>query len=77
MELDTRGVTFRLRGPQLRAATEDAVAVLRRAVELGVNHIDTASFYAGGLVNRKIAAYLPDVGCLRRRVAKRRPKRRA
>ncbi len=33
---------------------EDAVAVLRRAVELGVNHIDTASFYAGGEVNRRI-----------------------
>lgn len=25
--------------------------MLRRAVELGVNHIDTASFYAGGAVN--------------------------
>ena len=32
----------------------DAAAVLRRAVELGVNHIDTASFYAGGEVNRRI-----------------------
>jgi pyridoxine 4-dehydrogenase len=32
----------------------EAVAVLRRAVELGVNHIDTASFYAGGEVNRHI-----------------------
>jgi len=34
--------------------TDDAVAVLRRAIELGVNHIDTASFYAGGQVNRRI-----------------------
>src|SRR5579859_4763530 len=34
--------------------TDDAVAVLRRAVELGVNHIDTASFYANGEVNRRI-----------------------
>jgi pyridoxine 4-dehydrogenase len=34
--------------------TDDAVAVLRRAVELGVNHIDTASFYAGGEVNHRI-----------------------
>ena len=34
--------------------TDDAVAVLRRAAELGVNHIDTASFYAGGEVNRRI-----------------------
>jgi pyridoxine 4-dehydrogenase len=33
---------------------QDAAAVLRRAVELGVNHIDTASFYAGGEVNRRI-----------------------
>jgi aryl-alcohol dehydrogenase-like predicted oxidoreductase len=35
-------------------SAEDAAAVLRRAVELGVNHIDTASFYAGGEVNRRI-----------------------
>ena len=33
---------------------EDAAAVLRRAVELGVNHIDTASFYGPGEVNRRI-----------------------
>ena len=31
--------------------TDDAIAVLRRAIELGVNHIDTASFYAGGEVH--------------------------
>ncbi|OJZ76263.1 aldo/keto reductase [Mycobacterium paraffinicum] len=37
---------------------EDAVAVLRRAVELGVNHIDTASFYGPGEVNRRIRAAL-------------------
>ena len=35
-----------------------APAVLRRAVELGVNHIDTAEFYAAGLVNRRIRAAL-------------------
>ncbi|MFC8451562.1 aldo/keto reductase [Kitasatospora sp. NPDC057223] len=28
-----------------------AVAILRRAVELGVDHIDTAQFYGAGLVN--------------------------
>src|ERR1700741_1396331 len=42
---------------------EDAVAVLRRAVELGVNPIDTASFYAGGEVNhhiRRALAPYPD-----------------
>jgi pyridoxine 4-dehydrogenase len=33
---------------------DDAVAVLRGAVELGVNHIDTASFYGPGEVNRRI-----------------------
>jgi aryl-alcohol dehydrogenase-like predicted oxidoreductase len=44
---------------------EDGVAVLRRAVELGVNHIDTASFYRSGdvvaneLVRRALAPY-PD-----------------
>lgn len=35
-----------------------AVAVLRRAVELGVNHIDTASFYGPGEVNRRIRVAL-------------------
>jgi pyridoxine 4-dehydrogenase len=36
------------------ASPADAAAVLRRAVELGVNHIDTASFYGPGEVNRRI-----------------------
>jgi pyridoxine 4-dehydrogenase len=36
----------------------DAVALLRRAVELGVNHIDTAAFYDGGVVNSRIRAAL-------------------
>jgi aryl-alcohol dehydrogenase-like predicted oxidoreductase len=40
------------------ATPEDATAVLRRAVELGVNHIDTASFYGPGEVNRRIRAAL-------------------
>ncbi|WP_374023000.1 aldo/keto reductase [Mycobacterium sp. HNNTM2301] len=40
------------------AAPEDAATVLRRAVELGVNHIDTASFYGPGEVNRRIRAAL-------------------
>ena len=39
-------------------APDDATAVLRRAVELGVNHIDTASFYGPGEVNRRIHAAL-------------------
>jgi pyridoxine 4-dehydrogenase len=32
----------------------DALAVLRRAVELGVDHIDTAGFYGDGYVNELI-----------------------
>jgi aryl-alcohol dehydrogenase-like predicted oxidoreductase len=31
-----------------------AVALLRRAVDLGLNHIDTASFYEAGEINRRI-----------------------
>lgn len=37
---------------------DDAAMVLRRAIELGVNHIDTASFYGPGEVNRRIRAAL-------------------
>lgn len=33
---------------------DQAVAVLRRAVELGVNHIDTAQFYGDGAANELI-----------------------
>jgi pyridoxine 4-dehydrogenase len=40
------------------ATPADASAVLRRAVDLGVNHIDTASFYGPGEVNRRIRAAL-------------------
>jgi pyridoxine 4-dehydrogenase len=40
------------------ASPDDAAAVLRRAVELGINHIDTASFYGPGEVNRRIRAAL-------------------
>jgi aryl-alcohol dehydrogenase-like predicted oxidoreductase len=39
-------------------SADDAAAVLRRAVELGINHIDTASFYGPGEVNRRIRAAL-------------------
>jgi pyridoxine 4-dehydrogenase len=44
-----------------------AIAVLRRAVELGVNHIDTAAFYfsplrsANELINRALAPYPDDL----------------
>lgn len=41
--------TMKLTGWPMGTApsTDDALAVLRRAVELGVNHIDTAGFYTG------------------------------
>jgi pyridoxine 4-dehydrogenase len=39
------------RGGQPGPGRATAVAVLRRAVELGVNHLDTAEFYGGGLAN--------------------------
>ena len=38
----------------------DATAVLRRAVELGVNHIDTAAFYGDGFVNQIVAEVLRE-----------------
>ncbi|UKY47509.1 aldo/keto reductase [Streptomyces inhibens] len=44
-----------------------AISVLRRAVELGVNHIDTAAFYfsprrsANELINRALAPYPDDL----------------
>ncbi|GHE27582.1 aldo/keto reductase [Streptomyces vinaceus] len=46
---------------------ERVVSVLRRAVELGVNHIDTASFYfsptrsANELINTALAPYADDL----------------
>ncbi|NED14164.1 oxidoreductase [Streptomyces sp. SID9124] len=46
---------------------ENGVAVLRRAVELGVNHIDTAAFYARGdvraneLIREALAPYPDDL----------------
>jgi pyridoxine 4-dehydrogenase len=44
-----------------------SIAVLRRAVELGVNHVDTAAFYftplrsANELINRALAPYPKDL----------------
>ncbi|MDQ8703141.1 aldo/keto reductase [Streptomyces sp. LHD-70] len=46
---------------------EQSIAVLRRAVDLGVNHIDTAAFYfsatrsANELINRALAPYPDDL----------------
>jgi pyridoxine 4-dehydrogenase len=40
--------------PRLRHDRSAAVAVLRRAVELGVSHVDTAQFYGNGFANEVI-----------------------
>lgn len=48
---------------RLREERDTAVALLRRAVELGVDHIDTAEFYGNGLVNGLIReAIRPEDG---------------
>ncbi|MFB6549333.1 aldo/keto reductase [Streptomyces sp. NPDC056405] len=39
---------------RLHSDREDALTLLRRAVELGIDHIDTAQFYGNGLVNELI-----------------------
>lgn len=52
---------------QLREAgsAEDAVTLLHRAADLGINHLDTASFYGDGEVNalirRALAPYRDDL----------------
>jgi pyridoxine 4-dehydrogenase len=35
-------------------SVDEAIDVLRRAIDLGVNHVDTASFYSFGEVDRRI-----------------------
>ncbi|MGV9612597.1 aldo/keto reductase [Nocardia xishanensis] len=40
--------------PRLHDRHDEAVALLRRAVELGVNHVDTAEFYGFGFANAVI-----------------------
>jgi len=48
---------------RLHGDRDAAVALLRRAVELGVDHIDTAQFYGDGLVNGLIReAVRPEDG---------------
>jgi pyridoxine 4-dehydrogenase len=61
----TGGRPFDLAAPP--SDREQAIAVLRRAVELGVNHIDTAAFYfsslrsANELINTALAPYADDL----------------
>jgi pyridoxine 4-dehydrogenase len=60
----TGSAAFHLGTPSDR---ERSIAVLRRAVELGVNHIDTAAFYfsslrsANELINSALAPYADDL----------------
>jgi len=52
---------MQLPGPGVWGPPRDrdaALNVLRRAIELGVNHIDTAQFYGGGVSNELIHAAL-------------------
>jgi len=50
---------------RLRHDRPAALALLRRAVELGVDHVDTAEFYGDGYVNELIReAYRPADGVL-------------
>lgn len=65
MRLPQRGQAF---APDAEPRSrEQAIAVLRRAVELGVNHIDTAAFYfsrtrsANELINHALHPYPDDL----------------
>src|SRR5690349_17715809 len=52
---------MQLPGPGVWGPPRDrtaALAVLRKAVELGVNHIDTAHFYGDGVANELIRTAL-------------------
>ena len=44
--------------PRLNDRRDEAIALLRRAVELGVNHVDTAEFYGFGFANAVLRAAL-------------------
>jgi pyridoxine 4-dehydrogenase len=44
---------------KLEANPGTAESLLRRALELGVDHIDTAQFYGNGFVNKIIGKALP------------------
>ena len=60
----TGSAAFHLGTPSDR---EQSIAVLRRAIELGVNHIDTAAFYfsslrsANEIINSALAPYADDL----------------
>ncbi len=65
MRLPQHGAAFRTDAPASDRAR--AISVLRRAVDLGVNHVDTAAFYfsplrsANELISRALAPYPDDL----------------
>ncbi|WP_326605930.1 aldo/keto reductase [Streptomyces sp. NBC_01799] len=65
MRLTQNGKAFSADSPS--SDRSRSIAVLRRAIELGVNHIDTAAFYfsplrsANELINRALAPYPEDL----------------
>jgi pyridoxine 4-dehydrogenase len=65
MRLPQRGRAFETGTPPRDRG--EAIAVLRRAVELGINHIDAAAFYfsslrsASELINAALAPYPDDL----------------
>ncbi|WP_326836086.1 aldo/keto reductase [Amycolatopsis rhabdoformis] len=65
MRLPQRGEAFA--ADAVPRDRDEAIAVLHRAVELGVNHVDTAAFYfsrlrsANELINRALAPYPDDL----------------
>src|SRR5699024_12827068 len=50
---------------RLRQDRSTGVALLRRAIELGIDHIDTAQFYGNGLANEPTRAGLTASADLR------------
>ncbi|HEY2549897.1 MAG TPA: aldo/keto reductase [Streptosporangiaceae bacterium] len=65
MRLSQRGAAFSAGAPA--SDRQQVISVLRRAVELGVNHIDTAAFYfsalrsANELINSTLSPYPGDL----------------
>ena len=66
MRLPQNGMAFA--ADAISGDRDRAIAVLRRAVELGINHIDTAAFYfsslrsANELINTALKPYPDEFG---------------
>lgn len=66
-QFGTTGLTFPVIGqgtwnlPESGAAVEEAAQALRRGLDLGMTHIDTAEMYGGGNVERIVGAALHGV----------------